>query len=1208
MMPHTINARLIEQDQDHRLQALDASQSFIVQAPAGSGKTELLIQRFLTLLTCVKKPEEILAITFTKKAASEMRFRVIKALKNAATEDQPDSAHAKQTWQLARNVLQHDKKYEWNLIQNPNQLRIQTIDSLCSHLTKQLPLLSHFGSQPDIADHPAILYREAVQEVLSHIEGNYEWTQAIAILLLHLDNDLNKLHDLLINLLAKRDQWLSYIHLNSSDAEIKKQLENQLALVVSDSLSSIQTLFPKNIEAELLAIARFAASNIKKPANNSDKIANKLDNENNGNANQIAKEILACQELTSLPGIKPQNKEAWLGLARLLLTKSFSWRKRVDEDLGFPPLKNFKNSQELALHKEFRARLSALIETLTENENLRSALTELFFLPQAHYSDGQWEILQSLLQVLKIVAAQLRLTFQQHGKIDFIENTQAALLALGNDEHPTDLALALDYNIQHILIDEFQDTSFTQYQLLEKLTKGWENHDGRSLFIVGDPMQSIYKFREAEVGLFIRMRSKGMRDIQLTPLTLALNFRSLPSIVDWNNAQFSRIFPSFNDIASGAVTYSPSATHQKHSVLPAEVQAHTSTEMKAHAPVEVETHASAQAAIHIRGFRNASDENETSYSPSFFAEANHIVDIIHSTQTLYPSEKIAILVRSRPHLAKIIPALKKAKIPYRAIDIDPLASRQHIQDLLSLTCALLHPADRIAWLAVLRSPWCGLSLTDLLNLAGNDAQASIYSLLENSEIRKKISADGQKRIEKIFPLLREKIAERERSPLREWVESTWLLLGGPACLHDYSDIDDIQAFFELLSEFSSKHPIINLDKLKEKINRLYASTQDTDASVQIMTIHSAKGLEFDTVILPQLERKNPNDDKPLLLWMDRPLANKQSALLLAPIHAIGSDNDLIYDYISRQQKIKTDYETDRLLYVATTRAKKRLHLTFNVTQNEKGDYRIEAGSFLSKLWPQIEKQAHEIFATHTTDVNSKKDNIIDDDTYDHSGENNSNFIEILDKNKSSRSLQRFISSWDNPIKELAPSPITLHRNKSGFQLIDHTPRLSGTVTHKILQLLTQKGKAWWEKESQDNKKQYIEFLLKQAGVIVSKIKASALTIMRAIENTLADDRGQWILKNHNQAQSEYHLSAIINNKIENFVIDRMFIDENNILWIIDYKMATLSDDDIASFIENEQKKYAEKMQKYRRALSLRHEGEIKMGLYFPALPAWHEWS
>ena len=116
---------------DHliREEALDPTQSFIVQAPAGSGKTELLIQRFLKLLGGVSQPEEILAMTFTRKAAGEMKIRIISALNRAKEETPPDEDHQRTTWELARIALQRNQKFGWRLLDNPTRLRIVTIDS-----------------------------------------------------------------------------------------------------------------------------------------------------------------------------------------------------------------------------------------------------------------------------------------------------------------------------------------------------------------------------------------------------------------------------------------------------------------------------------------------------------------------------------------------------------------------------------------------------------------------------------------------------------------------------------------------------------------------------------------------------------------------------------------------------------------------------------------------------------------------------------------------------------------------------------------------------------------------------------------------------------------------------------------------------------------------------------------------------------------------
>src|SRR5664279_436200 len=135
------NAHLLEQDAASRRRALEMA-SFIVEAPAGAGKTELLTQRYLKLLSLVREPEEIVAITFTNKAAAEMRVRVLQSLQDAATDVPIDEAHKATTRELALAALAQSKKMAWDLLAQPNRLRINTIDALCSMLARQMPILS----------------------------------------------------------------------------------------------------------------------------------------------------------------------------------------------------------------------------------------------------------------------------------------------------------------------------------------------------------------------------------------------------------------------------------------------------------------------------------------------------------------------------------------------------------------------------------------------------------------------------------------------------------------------------------------------------------------------------------------------------------------------------------------------------------------------------------------------------------------------------------------------------------------------------------------------------------------------------------------------------------------------------------------------------------------------------------------------------------
>lgn len=1125
-------------DQDQRQAALNPAKSFIVQAPAGSGKTELLTQRFLVLLAQVKQPEEILAITFTKKSSAEMRARIINALKNASEMPQPESVHAKTTWNLAKAALQRNQLLDWNLLENPNRLRIQTIDSFNAYLTKQLPILSNFGAPPEITEDSTALYRAAVKEFLMYLEDDTDWSNAIAQLLMHLDNDLNKVESLLINLLKKRDQWLPYITLNANDPYLREKLEEHLANVVIDALVNLERNFPKKHIAELMDLANFAATNLIKE--------------------NVKSSINDCANFINLPGVTISEKTAWLGLGELLFTKECQWRKQFNKTIGFPAATSSKNPYEKNLFDAMKQRMTDLTLKLQSYPELIPAMSELRLTPECQYQEAQWQLLDALHQVLRVVVAQLKLVFQQRGKIDYIESAQGALAALGTDEAPTDLILAIDYQLQHILIDEFQDTSNSQYRLIEKLTAGWTHNDGRTLFVVGDPMQSIYRFREAEVGYFIRARHSGLNHIVLEPLTLSVNFRSVPGIVNWVNEHFPKIFPAYEDIATGAVSYSPSIA-------------------------TLETHDATAVTLH------------TYINPEETAAANSIVELIQKLKEENPEESIAILVRSRTHLAAIIPALKKAELPYKAIDIDPLTTRPVIQDLMSLTRALLHPADRIAWFAILRAPWCGLELSDLLLIVGDHPNHTVWEQLQKNAVIQTLSIEGQGRLARIMPILQTKIADRHRFPLRAWLESTWLLLGGPACTATASDLDDAAAYFKLLEKLDRSGEIPNLDELEQYVSRLFATPNNqADNSLQIMTIHNAKGLEFDTVILPHLERKSPNDDKQLLLWMERPRSGQHNALLIAPIHATGNASDSIYDYIKRQHAIKSDYESARLLYVATTRAKKRLHLFFSLQQDKGKISTPAANSLLDKLWNSV-----------STEIMNKSDSQFHRINY-----NEQDFVTATPIVKVMKKINRLSLEWTNPVKELhLADEITYHNKKSGFQLVDNNPKYIGIFLHQLLQQICLQGAAWWESQPLEQKMNYCKNHLVQLGMLPIHLPMALDRVLSAVQNTLIDPRGQWIIKPHQEAQSELPLTVIIENQIKSVVIDRTFVDESGVRWIIDYKTAALNDEDnLNDFISKEKSKYASQLGHYAKAIRGLDQRPIQLGLYFPLMSAWEAWS
>src|SRR6185312_960638 len=187
-----------------------------------------------------------------------------------------------------------------------------------------------------------------------------------------------------------------------------------------------------------------------------------------------------------------------------------------------------------------------------------AALLNVTTLPSPDLATADAAAIEALSRVLRVAAAQLQARFAAAGRVDHTYVSGAARAALTEAGLPTDLALRTGLTLRHILVDEFQDTSLAQLELIEALTASWEEGDERTLFVVGDPMQSIYQFREAEVGLFLRARDQGIGARHLEPLRLTRNFRSIPGLIAWTNDAFARLYPQSDDLRASAVAFTPS--------------------------------------------------------------------------------------------------------------------------------------------------------------------------------------------------------------------------------------------------------------------------------------------------------------------------------------------------------------------------------------------------------------------------------------------------------------------------------------------------------------------------------------------------------------------------------------------------------------------------------------------------------------------------
>jgi len=1097
-----------------RRRALDPARSFIVQAPAGSGKTELLIQRYLRLLACVEHPEEIVASTFTCKAAGEMRERVLDALADARAAKAPASEHERTTLELAAAALARDTEAGWGVTANPARLRIQTIDSLCAALTRQMPMLSRFGSQPESIEDAAELYLQAARATVELVESDEAVAQDVERLLMHLDNDVGRIEGLLAGMLRRRDHWLRHVH-GRERAELETGLQN----VRRGALVRVRELLPAELRAEWKSLADYSLGNLGRTG-----FADSADD--------------------------------WALLVRAFLTGDGDWRQRLTQTEGFPAGKAAQPWKERTL---------AHIGKLREHEAFRSALADMRRLPPEKYGEDQWDVLGAITRLLPRAVGQLKLVFQARGQVDFTEVAQGALLALGGTEAPSDLALALDYRIRHLLVDEFQDTSISQYELIARLTAGWEPGDGRSVFAVGDPMQSIYRFREAEVGLFLRARATGIAGIVLEPVSLSANFRSQASIVEWVNGTFRQVMPAREDVASGSVPYTPSVATRE--ALPG-------------------------AAVTVHPF----------FDGDRVGEAAKVAGIIAQARRENADGTVAVLVRNRGHLREIVPQLKDAGLRFRAIEIEELGHRPVVQDLLALMRALSHPADRLAWLAALRAPWCGLKLADLDALAGGDAKRTVWELMNDDGRVKALSADGRARLERVRAVLQACLDERCRGSLRERVAGAWFALSGPACVEDTTDLEDAEIYFDYLESHEEAGEIAEPASFEDGLAELYALPDlQADERLQIMTIHKAKGLEFGTVIVPGLGRAPRSDDARLFLWMEQPRGDSGGAtdLLLAPIQETGADDDPIHRWLRRLDAEKERLEAGRLLYVAATRARERLHLLgeARIATDKDGVPSVKAPgdrTLLSQLWPMVAPVYAEA-AARVVESSS------------------AHLEEGVEENEIDQSLRRIASGWQPPpppprVDWTPPRDVAHARAEIEFSWVGETARHVGSVVHRWLQRIADDGLAGWDAMRVRALRKVFENELVASSMPADAVAEAAARVAAILERTLADERGRWVLGSHAEAGSELRLTGVLGEEIMSVVMDRTFVDEHGTRWIVDYKTGTHEGGDVEAFIDRESERYRPQLERYATLMRALDGRPIRLGLYFPMLNGWRDWS
>jgi ATP-dependent exoDNAse (exonuclease V) beta subunit len=1185
-----------------RALALDTRSSCIVEAPAGSGKTGVLVQRYLKLLAdeLVDEPEEVLAITFTNKATAELRERVLEQLQAAAS-DAPFTLHATEfdheTRALAAAALERSNRRGWSLLHRPQRLNIRSIDSVCAEIANSLPLLSGGGGPRQPVEDAQTLYRLAARRTLLQLGGgDAALDAALRTVLLHRDGSLADCEALLANMLQTREQWGELVPLGPDElneaklGEVRVKLERSLERIVCAGLSRAVAAMPPGLLAELTTIA----------ARLGEAPPFKLD----------VSPIAICAGRHEPPEAAAEHLEHWLALITLVLTKEGGWRKRCARgDLKFE------------IQKPHQTHLEMLI-TSVQNDPLQEALCAVRALPPPKYPDDQWLVAKALFHVLRRALAELKVLFAERGECDFTELALAARTALRTEDGATDAALSAGGKLRHLLVDEMQDTSSGQYELLELLTRSWDGHS-QTLFLVGDPKQSIYLFRQARVERFLRtMREQRLGEISLRALQLTANFRSQAALVDDFNNVFERLFPQAGDeaIADSEALDVPfvAANAVRRKTSDEGITWHTAvigeTELDPDLPRTGNLRGD-HIAHEARQVRRVIKERLAMPLPSDRSDPQH------------PKPwRIAVLGRTRAHLEAIIAELKRDEpISFRAVDLDPLDELPEVLDVLALTRALMHPADRIAWLAVLHAPWCGLGIADLLRLTGEgdeaDPAATITEVL--GARRNLLSDEGRQLVDRAWPVLEWAIATLGRTSLGVHVERTWRSLGGDAALNAEARTNVVR-YLAVLGEVETQSSSVDLSVLTARLKKLYAEPASEALvngiqPVDLMTIHKAKGLEWDVVLVPALERGSGSSNSVLLNWLefDGMQDEADATVVLAPIWRTGAAADNLSSWLSGVRAKREHAERKRLLYVASTRAREQLHLFATVARKADGEIaQPRYDSLLRACWPA---------AMNELDAMEAEPAEYEDLAIAAAAE------PATDARRSSHpsppTIQRLPLSFDPSARfnaaanrRLAYPPASALRRTPSFDRPEGSfaVRAFGNVVHRYLQVIAARLESGLSAEEL-----LVEFptwtarltaSLRGEGLPPTLATREAARALRALTLTLTDPVGRWILSPRASAASERALTMADARSLR---VDRTFVSGDAPLsnakpsiWIIDFKTTEQGARSDADFEAAETAKYRDQLEAYATLRGSLPDGDlpIRLGLYYPLVPKLLQWE
>lgn len=822
------------------------AKSVCVVAGAGTGKTRVLVERYISLLRDgLARVPQIVAITFTEKAAKEMKDRIREAcLKNLYSSTAPEE---QRRWREHRNDLDH--------------AQISTIHSLCAQIIRECPVEAGVDPRFSVLDEVEaniLLGKVAREELVSLIEA--EDPEAMTLVA---EYEFPSALELITQLVEHRDQMKSCLAGLPDLSDEKAILEQWNKQRDSALRYAVQRLMCDQGWRQAVKILEDI-----KPLNPNDKIVE-----------QRLKllDIVSRLEQTQEPALLAQ-------ICENCECRGGSQKNWAPGDLG-------------RVKEAFKS-----IRKCVESYNLPQ-------IGEAEYK--ALRMARALVHTANRVIDAYTRRKRDSGFLDFHDLellTQELLLNNPSIQH------RYRQRIRYVLVDEFQDTNQIQKEIVDALTGGEQT---ARLFVVGDAKQSIYRFRGADVSVFIKT-DHAIEGAGGERVSLDTNFRSLPELVAFANHFFGKLMgekPRSNYEAGYSELKANRRTTQERPRVEMIL-------IRREEEDNADSLRRREAELIARRIRKMVDEEE----PLIYGEDNAVSPV--------QFKDIAVLFRAMSNIWIYEQAMRKYEIPYYVIAGTGFYARQEIKDMLNLIRTLDNRMDDLSLAGVLRSPMFAISDNTLYWLCA-ERNVSLYERLLAHEDIKSISNEERPKLRHAAHVLQKLLAMRDRVSLPELLiqavemtryDSVLLsqFLGKQKALNVYKLIDLARKFHRrgifTLHDFADYVGEFVTSEVREGEAPL---TEEAGNVVKMMTIHKAKGLEFPVVFVVDISRQEQRRGKEKVVYLD-----PQWGVALK----IRDENDkwqkpFPFIVLEKEDNRKDEAETKRIFYVAVTRAKDFLVLS-----------------------------------------------------------------------------------------------------------------------------------------------------------------------------------------------------------------------------------------------------------------------------------------